>query len=126
MRSTTPAAPSEMPGRVSYGWRTGVRWQELSATAAGASALPSPDSEAAFITEHYWGYTRQRDGGTMEYEVAHPRWRVWDAADAALDADVPRLYGSSFARALAVRPVSAFIAEGSEITVYRPRRIDAR
>jgi uncharacterized protein YqjF (DUF2071 family) len=126
MRSTTPAAPSEMPGRVSYGWRTGARWQELAATAEGASALPPTDSEAAFITEHYWGYTRQRDGGTMEYEVAHPRWRIWEATDARLDADVPRLYGSSFARPLAARPVSAFIAEGSEVTVYRPRRIDAR
>ena len=126
MRSTTPASPSEMPGRVSYGWRTGARWQELAATAGGVAALPSTDSEAAFITEHYWGYTRQRDGGTMEYEVAHPRWRIWGATDARLDADVPRLYGSSFARALAARPVSAFIAEGSEITVYRPRRIDAR
>jgi uncharacterized protein YqjF (DUF2071 family) len=126
MRSTAPAAPTESPGRVSYGWRTGSRWQELGATAAGAPALPSPESEATFITEHYWGYTRQRDGGTMEYEVAHPRWRVWAATDAALDADVPRLYGPSFTRALAARPVSAFIAEGSEITVYRPRRIDTR
>lgn len=126
MRSAAPAAPSESPGRVSYGWRTAARWQELAATATGAPALPSPDSEAAFITEHYWGYTRQRDGATIEYEVAHPQWRVWDAEDATLDADVPRLYGSSFARALAARPVSAFIAEGSEITVYRPRRIDPR
>ena len=126
MRSSAPAAPTESPGRVSYGWRTGSRWQELGATALGAPALPSPDSEATFITEHYWGYTRQRDGGTMEYEVAHPRWRVWGATEATLDADVPRLYGTSFAQALAARPVSAFIAEGSEITVYRPRRIDTR
>jgi uncharacterized protein len=126
MRSTAPATPTESPGRVSYGWRTGSRWQELAATAAGAPAVPSPESEATFITEHYWGYTSQRDGRTVEYEVAHPRWRVWAATDATLDANVPRLYGSSFARALAARPVSAFIAEGSEITVYRPRRIDAR
>ena len=29
-------------------------------------------SEAEFITEHYWGYTPQRDGGTVEYVVRHP------------------------------------------------------
>ena len=126
MRSTAPTATTESPGLVSYGWRTGSRWQELAATATGAPAIPSPESESTFITEHYWGYTRQRDGGTIEYEVAHPRWRVWAATDTVLDADVPRLYGSSFARALASRPVSSFIAEGSEITVYRPRRIDTR
>jgi uncharacterized protein YqjF (DUF2071 family) len=126
MRSSAPSVATDSPGRVSYAWRTGARWQELAATAEGAPAIPSSESEATFITEHYWGYTRQRDGATIEYEVAHPRWRVWDATNAALDADVPRLYGSSFARALAARPKSAFIAEGSEITVYRPRRIDAR
>jgi uncharacterized protein YqjF (DUF2071 family) len=76
MRSSAPTAPTELPGRVTYGWRTGSRWQELAATAAGAPAIPSPEAEATFITEHYWGYTRQRDGGTIEYEVAHPRWRV--------------------------------------------------
>jgi len=123
MRSTVPAALTDAPGRISYGWRMGSRWQEVSATASGAPALPSPASEETFITEHFWGYTRQRDGGTVEYEVRHPRWRVWSAADASLIADVPRLYGSSFARALAEQAVSAFIAEGSEVAVYRPRRI---
>lgn len=123
MRSTAPAEPVEAPGRVSYEWKTGTRWQEVAATARGVPTLPSPASEEEFITEHFWGYTRQRDGGTVEYEVRHPRWRVWAATDPSLVADVPRLYGSSFARALAAEPASAFIAEGSEVTVYRPRRL---
>ena len=125
MRSVAPAAAVEAPGRVSYEWRTGSRWQGVAATATGAPAVPSPVSEEAFITEHDWGYTRQRDGATVEYEVRHPRWRVWAANAPSLEADVPRLYGSSFARALAEQPVSTFIAEGSEVTVYRPRRISA-
>lgn len=123
MRSTVPRTPVENPNRVTYEWRTGSRWQKVAATASGAPSLPEADSEQAFITEHFWGYTRQRDGGTVEYEVAHPRWRVWAATVPSLDADVPRLYGSSFARALAAAPVSTFIAEGSAVTVYRPRRI---
>jgi uncharacterized protein YqjF (DUF2071 family) len=123
MRSTVPSTPVVAPGRVSYEWRTASRWQSLAATATGAPTLPAPDSEQTFITEHFWGYTRQRDGGTVEYEVSHPRWRVWAATDPSLDADVPRLYGSSFARALAGPPSSAFIAEGSPVIVHRPRRI---
>jgi uncharacterized protein YqjF (DUF2071 family) len=125
MRSTVPRVPVEDPGHVSYQWRTGSRWQHLSAVACGKAALPTPASEESFITEHFWGYTRQRDGATVEYEVEHPRWRVWPASEPSLDADLPRLYGSSFARALATAPVSAFIAEGSPVTVYRPRRLGA-
>jgi uncharacterized protein YqjF (DUF2071 family) len=126
MRSTVPRTLAEAPGRVSYEWRTGSRWQHVSATANGEAALPAALSEESFITEHFWGYTRQRDGATVEYEVKHPRWRVWAAREASLDADVPRLYGSSFARALSATPVSAFIAEGSPVTVYRPRRLGAQ
>jgi len=125
MRSTVPRTPVDDPGCVSYQWRTGSRWQHLSAVASGKPALPASASEESFITEHFWGYTRQRDGATVEYEVEHPRWRVWAATESSLDADVPRLYGSSFARALAASPVSAFIAEGSAVTVFRPRRLNA-
>ena len=121
MRSTAPAKPVETPGLVSYGWKMGSRWQGLSAASVGEAQMPDPASEEAFVTEHYWGYTRQRDGSTVEYEVSHPRWHVWRASDPLLDADVPRLYGSSFARTLAAQPASAFIAEGSAVTVYRPR-----
>lgn len=123
MRSTVPSSHTDSPARVSYRWRMGSRWQEVAATSTGTPALPADSSEEAFILEHFWGYTRQRDGSTVEYEVAHPRWRVWAAIDPALSADVPRLYGSSFARPLAAPPVSAFVAEGSAVTVFRPRRI---
>jgi hypothetical protein len=123
MRSRTPAAPVGSPGRLAYEWRTGGRWQRVAAGASGVPAVPAQDSEAAFIAEHYWGYTRQRDGGTVEYEVRHPPWRVWPAVSPELDADVAGLYGHAFTHALAAAPTSAFVAEGSPVTVYRPRRI---
>jgi hypothetical protein len=76
-------------------------------------------SEAEFITEHYWGYNKQRDGSTLEYRVEHPRWHVAEAAEAALDCDVAGLYGGQFAASLHGEPSSAFLAEGSAVTVYR-------
>jgi hypothetical protein len=123
MRSTAPVGDTDAPGRVAYEWRIGARWNALSARATGAPAIPSRASEAEFVTEHYWGYTRQRDGGTVEYEVAHPPWRVWPASAPTLDADVSTLYGAGLAAALAKPPVSAYIAEGSRVIVHRPRRI---
>jgi uncharacterized protein len=123
MRSSVPATPVDAPGRLMYEWRAHAAWHRLAATAAGAPAVPAPGSEAAFITEHYWGYTRQRDGATLEYEVTHPMWRVWAAADPVLTADVAALYGPAFAEPLSRPPVSALVAEGSTVTVHSPRRL---
>lgn len=119
----TPAL--ETPDIVSYGWQRAGTWEGFSLRVPdGAQATPiAPGSEAEYITEHYWGYTRQRDNGTIEYEVKHPRWHVWPAEvdDAALD--IVALYGRDFAPALSQLPRSVFIADGSAITVHQPRRI---
>jgi uncharacterized protein YqjF (DUF2071 family) len=123
MRSLVPATLVARPGRIEYGWRIDGRWSSVAATTDGEPALAHPDDEATFITEHYWGYTRQRDGGTVEYEVTHPRWRIWPAHDARLDADVAALYGERFSTALGAQPRSAFVAEGSAIEVHLPGRL---
>jgi uncharacterized protein YqjF (DUF2071 family) len=117
-------AVESSPMRVSYGWRQRAGWCGLAVECAGASRELEAGSEAEFVTEHYWGYTRQRDGGTVEYRVTHPRWRVWTAERAALDGDLAALYGTRFAEVFAVPPSSAFVADGSAIAVHRPVRIE--
>ena len=111
------------PTRVEFRWRRWGRWSGLSAAGGGPASVPRAGTEAEFITEHYWGYTRQRFGGTIEYRVSHPRWRVWPARDAALEGEVGGLYGRELGAALAAPPDSAFIADGSPVTVYRPTTI---
>lgn len=111
------------PGRAAYAWRLGGRWHRLEVTTRGRPDFPDEGSEATFITEHYWGYTAQRDGGTTEYRVAHPPWRVWAASGARLDCDVSAVYGPGYAECLALEPRSAFLAEGSVVTVYRGRAL---
>jgi hypothetical protein len=106
-----------------YAWRVAGDWAGIRARTAGAPRPLTEGSEEEFITEHFWGYTRQRDGGTVEYRVAHPRWNVWTASEARLEGDVGRVYGADFARALAGRPRSAFVADGSPVTVFAPTRI---
>ena len=110
-------------GEVEYGWRHAGRWSALRARVSGAPKPLVAGSEEEFITEHYWGYAAQRDGGTVEYQVEHPSWRVWSADESALDADVAALYGAEFAAPLAAPPSSAFVADGSPITVRRAVRI---
>jgi hypothetical protein len=86
--------------------------------AAGEPQTIPAGSHAEFITEHYWGYTALR-GGCSEYRVQHPRWKIWNATDFEFNADVATLYGEQFTETLSQPPRSAFIAEGSPISVYK-------
>jgi uncharacterized protein YqjF (DUF2071 family) len=118
----SPDEPREVVS-ASYRWTLDGRPSHVSVAVASPSQPLAPGSEEEFITEHYWGYTRQRDGGTSEYHVQHPRWRVATASRAELDCDVGRLYGPPFAEPLAGGPASAFLADGSEVTVSRGTRL---
>jgi len=115
----------ETPGQsyVEYSWRFGGKRHLLSVQTRSAPQPIAPGSEEEFITEHYWGYTSQRDGGTMEYNVEHPPWRVSQVAASNFECDVAALYGEIFREPLSVQPSSAFLAEGSAVTVFSGRRI---
>ncbi len=110
--------------RVAYQWTHAGRLNRLAVRVGGPACLPDETSEESFITEHYWGYVRRRDAKTLEYRVEHPRWRVWRASQAELDCDVAALYGPEFAPYLAGPPSSAFLADGSAVTVYRGRPLE--
>jgi uncharacterized protein YqjF (DUF2071 family) len=108
---------------VQYGWKSPSGWSRMNLTVSGNPALPEEGSEEQFITEHYWGYAAQRDGGCMEYRVTHEPWRVWTGQSAKFEGNIEEVYGRDLAEALAIPPSSAFLAEGSAVTVYRGRRL---
>jgi len=124
MRHVVPGTNVQDPARVAYDWRRDGRWEGVAAVFSGAPVVPADDSEEAFITEHYWGYTRQKDGNTVEYQVEHPRWGVWRAREASLSCDVAALYGPGFVAALSGRLRTAFVADGSAVVVRRGRRLN--
>jgi uncharacterized protein YqjF (DUF2071 family) len=123
MRSVVPPEIAA-GGRVEYAWKVRASWQHVAAEFSGEAEVPPADSEASFIAEHYWGYGKARDGSTLEYEVSHPPWRVWAGTNAEFTGDVAGLYGPEFVAALAASPTSAFVAEGSPVTVYRAERLE--
>jgi uncharacterized protein YqjF (DUF2071 family) len=108
---------------IRYEWRFGGRWHALHMQVNGPSAPLIAGSHEEFIVEHYWGYCRQRDGGTVEYHVEHPPWHVWTASNHEFDCDVERLYGTPLAAALTQMPFSTFVADGSPVRVHKPVRI---
>jgi uncharacterized protein len=114
-----PDEATGRPGIAEYRWAFGARWHALRAEFAGCPSMPLRGSEAEFIAEHYWGYVSQRNGRTLEYRVEHPPWRVWDTTRAELDCDVAGFYGEPYCDTLRRPASSAFVAEGSAVTVYR-------
>ena len=104
--------------KVDFSWRRGRKWESLKMSATGEPQTIPAGTHAEFITEHYWGYTSLQSG-CGEYRVEHPRWKIWNAASFEFDADVATLYGKQFAETLNQPPRSAFIADGSPITIHR-------
>lgn len=109
--------------RIEYFWSKDNVWNSMSVD-AGLQAMEMPEgSEAEFITEHYYGYTRINDTRTDEYSVQHPRWQVYNIHDYALDIHFKDHYGPAFDFLSHEKPKSVMLAEGSAIRVGDGRRI---
>ena len=114
----------ESAGSVVFSWRPkGMDRFTASVNVAGQPRVLTPQSEAEFITEHFWGYAAQRDGSTVEYQVEHPSWQIWPGLEPALTGPVGTFYGSRFAATLSQAPRSAFVANGSDVIVRQGRHL---
>lgn len=114
MRSNVSSDPAP---DVEYQWQMRGRWYALSARAEGSGAEAPSGSFEEFLTERHWGYNGERGKGTLEYQVDHPRWRLWHARDVRFDINVEALCGAELARQVRA-PASALIAEGSAVTIH--------
>ena len=114
-RHTWATTPSSLDIR--YNWRHHGHWQTVSAHASLQPQPIAPSSIDEFITEHYWGYTKRRGGGTGEYGVAHPRWLTYPILTSQVDADFGSLYGPAFADLTHRQPDHVLLAEGSAIAI---------
>ncbi|KGO92557.1 YqjF family protein [Flavobacterium subsaxonicum] len=110
---------------VEYGWKKGP-WHNVKVVADKTAVDIKPDSEEEFITEHFWGYTKISDTMTSEYEVAHPRWQIYPIRDYEVNVDFKIVYGTDFAFLQDAKPVSVYLAEGSEILVKQGGKIKVK
>lgn len=106
-----------------YDWKKNNKWNSITMQ-TNKSALPiGENSEAEFITEHYFGYTKYNEKTTIEYEVRHPRWQQLEVTHYEIDVNFENIYGKHFNFLQQLKPTSAFLALGSKITIEGKKTI---
>ncbi len=110
---------------VEYNWKKKrQQWNSMWIKADSVLQDISPGSAEEFIFEHYYGYNKLNSKTAIEYSLEHPRWQVYQVKDYKLNCDVEKLYGAAFVPFIEnVKPVSVFLAKGSDVKVRTPLRI---
>lgn len=111
-------------GTVQYAWEKDGSTNVLGVERGKSLGVPAEGSEGEFIIEHYWGYTKRNETRTDEYKVEHPKWELFQADSPQIDVDFGTLYGSEFGFLTGAKPDSILLAKGSEVSVYKGKRIN--
>jgi uncharacterized protein YqjF (DUF2071 family) len=108
---------------IEYKWKTSSEWNFIKAKAEKTTQDVTAGSIEEFITEHYWGYTLGKNNTTSEYQVIHPRWKVYRVMDFSFNCNTRKIYGPDFVEILSQSPKSIFLSEGSPISVMPKTKI---
>src|SRR5881628_2236480 len=101
---------------IKYEWLFEKEWNFIKALTERNTLPVAENSEEEFITEHYWGYTKLTEASTSEYEISHPKWNIHKVNSFESHCNVAAMYGEKF-KDYFDKPVSVFMAQGSEIEV---------
>lgn len=104
---------------IEYQWKKKNNWNSIKATTTITPLPIHENTEAQFITEHYWGYTKIQNNKTSEYNVLHPTWQIYQTIDFEINVDFYTNYGQTFSSLTTQTPKSVFVAEGSIIQVNK-------
>lgn len=106
-----------------YQWKLNKKWNSITITTKNELEPIEENTEAEFICEHYFGYTKYSANKTFEYEVKHPKWEQYEVIDSQIDVDFKNNYGTDFTHLKDLKPTSVILAKGSEVSVENKRTI---
>jgi uncharacterized protein YqjF (DUF2071 family) len=106
-----------------YQWKVNNNWNTIHLETKKNPIVIEVNSEAEFITEHYFGYTKENENSSFEYEVTHPRCKQLQVIDNKSEIDFEGVYGPEFAFIKELKPTSVFLVIGSKITIEDKRKI---
>ena len=123
MKMNHSRAENETSKYFQYEWFKDAKWNSISMKTKKNPIPIEENSEAEFITEHYFGYTNYNKEKSIEYAVSHPRWEQLQVIESKIDVDFERIYGKDFKFLKKLKPTSEFHAIGSKITIEGKRTI---
>ncbi len=104
--------------RLVYEWNYKNEWYFIKAE-TGTNPLTMPaGSEEEFITQHFWGFAKLNEKHTNEYQVAHPKWKLFPLETFDIHCSFDVLYGNEYSFLNERKPNSVFVAQGSPITIF--------
>lgn len=106
-----------------YQWKIKNKWNTIGVETEKNAIEIEANSEAEFITEHYFGYTQIDEQTTYEYEVKHPKWKQLNVIDFKTVVDFEGVYGYEFGFLKQQQPTSVLLAVGSEVSVENKKEI---
>ncbi len=108
---------------VVYKWKKNNNWNSIKVIAENTPTNIEENSVIEFISEHYWGYAKESEKKTTEYEVRHPRWQYYSINNFNMKIDFKETYGDNFEFLNSIEPSSVMLLEGSEISVEGKRNL---
>lgn len=106
---------------VNYAWKE-KNWHSIDIIAENEEKAMEDHSEFEFITEHYFGFTKNGKN-TLEYEVCHPKWTYYPIISHQIKVNFEEVYGQDFSCLNEFQPISVMLAEGSKIEVKTKSKI---
>lgn len=110
--------------KVTYQWKKNKKWNSIQVEAESSLNKIEENSLIEFISEHYWGYAKEDDKSTTEYEVKHPKWKYYSIKNHNISIDFESNYGSNFSFLNIRNPSSVIVLEGSEISVENKKSLN--
>ena len=107
--------------RIRYQWKK-KGLHSINIEGGNNSELIAGGSKEEYITQHFWGYSKKKNY-TSEYQVDHELWRSYPISAYTIDVDFGVNYGKEFASLNSTAPDSVFLVEGSDVRVFRDRKI---
>lgn len=105
-----------------YEWKHLDKWSKLTAKAGKRSTPIRQDKFNEFIADHYYGFRKNGETKTYQYEVEHELWETFNVIDYSVNCDFGSLFGKEFSILNKEKPKSVFMLKGSEIRIH-PRQL---